>query len=283
MKKPIYYTLIKQALHEDNAHRDITTEASFGKKPPLADGYLVAKQDFVLSGLDVARDTFLAVDKSIHFITGVENGAKILKGERFAKVVGPVDSLLRAERVALNFLQQLSGVATLTYEFVKKIKGSRAQILDTRKTVPGLRVLQKRAVAHGGGTNHRMTLNDMYLIKDNHIDASGSVLKALESAHAHRSKNKLKNVLIQIEARTLAEVKDALKGRADLILLDNMSIAQIKEAVRLVKGRVPLEVSGGVNINTVKKIASTGVSRISIGALTHSIKAVDISFLIQPL
>lgn len=283
MTKHKKHLFILEALKEDRVDNDITSLAIFGKKKTEVTGFLVAKQNLVLSGIDIARDVFHAVSSKVNFISEYHNGAHIKKGERIAKVVGSVADILRAERVALNFLQHLSGVATLTNQFVEKIKPYSSAILDTRKTIPGLRDLEKRAVVHGGGKNHRMNLSDQFLIKDNHIAACGSVSKAIQkivgAALALPSNNR---PLIEVEVTNLIQLREALAEKPDIILLDNMTIAQIKQAVKLVRvgahGRAPLlEVSGGVNLNTVRKIASTGVDRISIGCLTHSVSAVDIS------
>lgn len=270
-------SLIQAALKEDRVDRDVTSRAIFGKNGGRRVGYLTAKENLVLSGLDVAREVFMTVSKKTRVISGYSNGAQVKKGERLARVEGDIANLLAAERVALNFLQHLSGVATLTRQFVDTIKPRRAAILDTRKTTPGLRVLEKRAVLHGGGKNHRMNLSDQFLIKDNHIEAVGGIAKAIRLVGAGSKPART----IEVEAKNLYEVADALKEGVDIILLDNMKLPQIKKAVKMAKGRCALEVSGGVNLKTVRKIAQTGVSRISIGALTHSAPAVDISFEIE--
>ncbi len=279
--------LICQALDEDGASCDITSLAIFGKKSRLTHGFLVAKQNLVLSGIDVARDVFYHVSKKIRFVSGYSNGAQVKKGERLARVEGPIADLLRAERVALNFLQHLSGVATLTHQFVEKIKPYSAAILDTRKTTPGLRYLEKRAVVNGGGHNHRFNLSDQYLIKDNHIAACGGVSQAIRCVQSNSPRSPLilrgggkgkRLYLIEVEVCNLSQLKEALLENPDIILLDNMTLLQIRQAVKLTRGQCPLEVSGGVNLKNVRKIAQTGVSRISIGALTHSAPAVDMSF-----
>ncbi|MDO8520182.1 MAG: carboxylating nicotinate-nucleotide diphosphorylase [Deltaproteobacteria bacterium] len=266
-------SLIRDALNEDRAKQDITSRAIFGRGGPRRTGFLLAKENLVLSGLDVARDVFTAVSRKTRVISGYSNGARVKKGERLARVEGNIADLLSAERVALNFLQHLSGVATLTRKFVEEIRPCRAAILDTRKTTPGLRGLEKRAVLHGGGKNHRMNLSDQFLIKDNHIEAAGGIRQAVRQV-----KKVVRGKLIEIEAKNLREVAAALDEGVDIILLDNMSLAQIKKAVKIVRGRCTLEVSGGVNLKNVRKIAKTGVDRISIGFLTHSAPAVDISF-----
>ncbi len=274
MKYVFPKNLIESALKEDGADCDITSLAIFGKTKTPAIGYLLAKEQMILSGLDVARDVFHAVSRKIKFVSGYANGGLVESGERIAKVEGNISDLLRAERVALNFLQRLSGIATLTHQFVAAIKPYRCKILDTRKTTPGLRLLEKRAVHDGGGVNHRMSLSDQFLIKDNHIAACGGISEAIRKIKSGNRNEKL----IEVEAKNLHEVCEALEEGVDILLLDNMSLSQIRKAVKLVRKRCLLEVSGGVNLKNVRKIAQTGVERISIGALTHSAPAVDISF-----
>ena len=293
MKPETYLPVIKAALKEDAAARDITSIAVFGNGGGQRRGFLIAREALVISGLDVVRDVFRAVSRNTQFVTGYANGARVKKGERFAEIKGFASDLLRAERTALNFLQHLSGIATLTRRFVEKVKPYRSAILDTRKTLPGLRYLEKRAVVDGGGKNHRMNLSDQYLIKDNHIDACGGIREAIgrvKGAHKdQRPKTKDQRPFIEVEARNLVEVRQALEEGVDIIILDNMKIDQIRKAVKLVNNvhvgaysYTPLlEVSGGVNLENVRKIAQTGVSRISIGALTHSAPAVDIAFEIE--
>lgn len=268
--------LIAQSLGEDGVKKDITSIAVFGNGGGHRIGYLIAKGPLVLSGMDVARQVFREVSPSTRFVGCYEDGAHVERNARIARVQGFVSDLLRAERVALNFLQYLSGVATLTYKFVQRVKPYRCRILDTRKTHPGLRMLEKKAVRDGGGTNHRMNLSDEYLIKDNHIAVCGGIREAIR-----RVKEVAGRRPIEVEARHLREVKQALEERVDIILLDNMKLSQIRKAVKLAHGKCLLEVSGGVNLRNVRKIAQTGVSRISIGALTHSAPAVDISFKIE--
>ncbi len=273
--------LIKIALKEDAASRDITSRTVFGKGGGVKSGFLIAKEPLILSGLDVARAVFLEVSNKTKFVSGYANGASVKKGERIAKISGLISDLLAAERVALNFLQHLSGIATLTRRFVEKIKPYRSSLLDTRKTTPGLRLLEKRAVVDGGGKNHRMNLAEHYLIKDNHIAACRNMREAIKRVKQICRGKPGVRPLIEVEAHNLREVKVALQERVDIILLDNMSLFQIRKAVALAKGKSVLEVSGGVNLKNVRKIAQIGVSRISIGALTHSAPAVDISFEIE--
>lgn len=277
--------IIRDALHEDAAGSDITSRALFENGGPLVDGFLIAKQDLVVSGLDVAREVFQQVSSDIRFRPSAKEGDRIRKGKKIAAIHGPVSDILRAERVALNFLQHLSGIATLTRAFVDRIKPHRCQVLDTRKTVPGLRLLEKMAVRHGGGHNHRLDLSSHYLIKDNHIDACGGVGEAIARVKGwEKGSGTGRKKIIEVEAGNMREVRAAVAFGVDILLLDNMNLSQIRRAVATVKGKCLLEVSGGVNLRNVRKIAGTGVARISIGRLTHSAPAVDISLeLISPL
>ena len=264
--------LIDLALEEDLPAGDITTEAIV---PPdlSASGVFLAKEDGVLAGIEVAAKVFQRIDPSIIFKKIKDDGQEFKDGEILAEVKGKAASLLKAERTALNFLQRLSGISTLTRAFVQEVSGTKAVILDTRKTTPGWRYLEKYAVRMGGGQNHRKNLSEMMLIKDNHIRIAGGITAALK-----RAKGKITaGIKIEVEATTLDEVKEALVGGADMIMLDNMSLEQIRRAVELVAGRVPLEVSGKVNLQIVRQIALTGVDYISVGALTHSFKSADIS------
>lgn len=278
--KSPYQKLIPIALAEDHVDRDITSIAIFENGGAVKTGYLIAKQNLVVSGLNVARDVFKTVAADLQFTFHQKDGNPVLKGTKLATASGSISDLLTAERVALNFLQHLSGIATLTQKFVQAIKPHRVRLLDTRKTTPGLRWLEKKAVRDGGGNNHRTSLADMYLIKDNHIEACGGISLAIQRVKEHQKKSQSK-ALIQTEARTIGEVKKALQLGVDLILLDNMRLSQIRKAICLAGNQCLLEVSGGVNLKNVKKMAATGVDRISIGALTHSAPAVDISFEIE--
>jgi len=268
--------LIDLALQEDLTAGDLTTEAIITESS-LASAVILAKQDGVLAGLDVARRVFEKVDNRVNFLKKREDGQGFKPGEILAELNGPAASLLKAERTALNFLQRLSGIATLTQEFVRAVEGTRASILDTRKTTPGWRILEKYAVRMGGGRNHRLSLSDMVLIKDNHIRAAGGISPALKKARFYLEKKGQGEIKVEVEATTLEEVKEALENGADWIMLDNMEIAQIRASVELVAGRVPLEISGKVRLENVRKLAETGVDFISVGALTHSFKSADIS------
>ncbi len=264
-------TIIEQALAEDIGTGDVTTEAIISADS-VSTAVMLAKQDLVLAGLEVSREVFLVLDPSVQFTTKAKDGDRIQRGAELARLTGKTSVLLKGERVALNLLQHLSGIATLTSKYAEKIKGTNAQVLDTRKTLPGLRQLEKYAVKVGGGRNHRMGLYDMVLIKDNHIKAAGSITKAVESAKARSG-----NLSIEVETRTLDEVKEALFVKADIIMLDNMPPDLMREAVKLISGKAKVEASGNVTLETIRPIAETGVDYISCGSLTHSAPAADIS------
>jgi nicotinate-nucleotide pyrophosphorylase (carboxylating) len=236
-------------------------------------GQIIAKQDGVIAGLDVAQAVYQMVDVQVDFRPQVEEGACVINRQVLALVSGQTRSLLTAERSALNFLGRISGIATLTRSFVEAVAGTKAVILDTRKTAPGLRLVDKLAVKRGGGQNHRIGLYDMVLIKDNHIDYAGSITAAVKRARAGAP-----GLMIEIEARSLEDVREALTLGVERILLDNMAPESMAEAVRLTAGRAKLEASGNVTLETVRRIAETGVDFISIGALTHSAKVFDVSF-----
>lgn len=263
----------KTALAEDLGHGDVTTSTLF-RKPIRARGTIVAHQAITVVGVAVAKQTFQAVDASLKIIHAVKDGAKVRRGRPVLVIEGDARSLLMAERVALNFLQHLSGIATLTARFCKAVRGRRVKILDTRKTTPGLRALEKWAVTLGGGHNHRYSLGDGVLIKDNHLELAGHDVAAACRLARKRAPHRLK---IEIEVTTLGEVRAALDGKAEIILLDNMPVPTIKRAVKLIKNRAAIEVSGGVTLANVRTIAAAGPDRISIGALTHSAPAADLS------
>ncbi len=260
------------ALREDMPEGDITSESII---PPgdRSEAYFLAKEDGVLAGLDVASRVFAKIDPSVIFIERFRDGAGFQKSDKLARVKGPTVALLKGERTALNFLQHLCGVATATRRFVEAISGTKTRILDTRKTTPGLRLLEKYAVRTGGGTNHRVSLSDMVLIKDNHLRHVGSVSEAVR-----RARSKIRpGVRIEVEAASLLQVREALAAGADMIMLDNMPLETMHQAVVLAGGRVPLEASGNMTLDRVRAVAETGVDFISVGALTHSARAVDIS------
>jgi len=268
--------LIEQALREDVGPGDVTTRAVI---PPdvRGKGTILVKAHGVICGLQVAAEVFRAVDERISFRPRVREGEPVQPGDVVAEVEGPLRGILTAERTALNFLARLSGIATLTARFVDAVAPYRAVILDTRKTTPGWRVLEKYAVRCGGGRNHRMGLYDMVLIKDNHIAACGSISEAVRRVRAAGV-----GVPVEVEVKNLDELREALKLGVDRILLDNFSVEDIAEAVKIAEGRVPLEASGGVTLDNVAAIAATGVDYISVGALTHSAPALDLSLELSP-
>lgn len=269
--------IVISALEEDGAADDVTTRALV---PPdiWGRGVFVAKDHGVIAGLPVAAAAMSALDDETSFDALVNDGERVSTGTELAEVEGPLASILAAERVALNFLQQLSGVATLTREFADSVVGTRARILDTRKTVPGLRDLQRYAVRCGGGLNHRFNLSSGVLIKDNHIAAArqrdiGDIADVVAQA-----RNSVPHTMrVEIEVTDLAQLKEALRGGADIILLDNMSPADVRTAVEIVAGRAIVEASGGISRENIREIAEAGVDFISIGALTHSAPSLDIS------
>jgi len=272
--------IVARALAEDLGTGDVTTQALFSKEA-LAIGTIVAEEPdgLVLAGLAVAVEVFAQVDPSLTCIPSFADGDRVPAGATVLTVTGDGRSMLQGERVALNFLQHLSGTATLTAKFCDAVKGFKTRIVDTRKTTPGLRDLEKWAVTLGGGWNHRHSLTDGILIKDNHLAlAGGDVAKACRLAR-ERAPHGLR---IEVEAKTLEEVRAALDGGADIILLDNMDVPAIRNAVELIKGRAMIEVSGGVALSNVREIAAAGPDIISIGALTHSAPAANLSMDIVP-
>jgi nicotinate-nucleotide pyrophosphorylase (carboxylating) len=273
--------VIRRALQEDLPSDDVTTTTLFPSPVPAL-ARIVAQQSLVVAGLAAAVRTFQAVDASLVFSVHRQDGERAHNGDCLLQIDGDGRSILKAERVALNFLQHLSGIATLTHRFCDAVRGYPVTILDTRKTLPGLRALQKWAVLLGGGTNHRGSLSDGILIKDNHLAllnrATASVRMACRKAKANTARTG--NVIVEVES--LADVRQALAGQADVILLDNMTPATVRQAVRLIKGRALVEVSGGINLKNVREMAAAGPDRISIGALTHSAPAATLSLVLEP-
>jgi nicotinate-nucleotide pyrophosphorylase (carboxylating) len=268
--------LIDLALEEDAGLGDVTSRAIFPAKH-RSRAVIDAKQDLVICGLEVAAAVFARVDPALKVGLLTKDGDRVKKGAAVLRVEGPTVALLTAERTALNFLQRLSGIATQARRFADAVRGTGVRIVDTRKTTPGYRALEKYAVRCGGCFNHRSSLGEHVLIKDNHIAAAGSLTKAVhlcQAAAPHGAK-------IEVEAKFLAEVKEALRARADVILLDNMTPAQVRAAVAVIKGRAVVEVSGGVRFDTLRDYALPGVDVISIGALTHSVAAADLSLDLQ--
>jgi nicotinate-nucleotide pyrophosphorylase (carboxylating) len=268
--------IIERALQEDIGPGDVTSEATIPAES-TSTAVLLAKQELVLSGLDVSREVFHYLDPNIQFEPFAKDGDRISAGTEIAILTGNTRALLAGERVALNLLQHMSGIATLTAKYVEKVKELKAEVLDTRKTLPGLRQLEKYAVRVGGGRNHRFGLYDGVLIKDNHIRAAGSIAKAVESARK-QAHHLLK---IEVETKNLEEVRESLVAKTDIIMLDNMPIDMMREAVKLIAGRALAEASGNVTLETVRAIAETGVDFVSSGSLTHSAPAADISMKIK--
>lgn len=262
--------VVAAALAEDVGEGDVTTEATVAPEA-VGTAELLVKEPGVVCGLGVAEAVFRALDPDIRFERLVREGAVVDRPTAVALVTGPERAILTSERVALNFLGRLSGIATLTKRYVDAVAGTGAAILDTRKTTPGLRALEKHAVACGGGRNHRFGLDDGVLVKDNHLRAAGSISKAVESVR------ETTDLPIEVECDTLEQVSEALDSGADAILLDNMSLDELRSAVALAGGRVRLEASGGITLDTVRAVAETGVDEISVGALTHSARSLDVS------
>ena len=268
-------SIIRNALREDIHTGDITTRSVIVRPNP-AKARLIAKEGFVLAGLEVAARVFRMLDPATSFNPLFTDGATCSPRDVIAEISGTDTFILQGERVALNLLQRMSGIATITSRYVAAVAGTRARIVDTRKTTPGLRVLEKYAVTVGGGSNHRAGLYDAVLIKENHITAAGGITAAVT-----RSRTFIPHTMkIEVETENLAEVAEAVACGADIIMLDNMDLAGMREAVALIAGRSLVEASGGVNLDTVRSIAETGVDLISVGALTHSACAMDISLLL---
>jgi len=268
--------IIENALAEDIHTGDITTMAVVPQGGD-ARAILKAKEEMVLAGIEVAARVFHQLDERIVFTPRCADGELVASGGLIAELSGNAAMLLQGERVALNLLQRMCGIATLTARYVAAVKGTRARVVDTRKTTPGLRVLEKYAVRVGGGTNHRTGLYDGVLIKENHIAAAGGITEAVRRARSYIPHT----MKVEIETETLAQVAEALAAGADIIMLDNMELAAMREAVLLIDGKALVEASGGVNLETIRGIAETGVDIISVGALTHSARAMDISMLLE--
>jgi nicotinate-nucleotide pyrophosphorylase (carboxylating) len=264
--------LIEIGLREDVNTGDLTTDLLIPASL-RSTAIMNAKADGIIAGLQVAEAVFRKLDQTIEFIAEISDGDKIRKGDLICTIKGSYRALLTGERLALNFLQRMSGIASETAKYVEAVRGFNTKILDTRKTVPGLRVLDKYAVRAGGGTNHRMGLYDMVMIKDNHISVAGSISRAVGAIRPSVPDN----IKIEVETTTLEEVIEALQAGADIIMLDNMDIETMRKAVRIVDGKAKTEASGNINLERIKDIAATGVDFISVGALTHSVVALDIS------
>ena len=269
--------LIKLAFAEDIGDGDHTTLCCI-PATEMGKSQLIIKEDGVLAGVEMARRVFKAFDPELKMTVFIEDGAEVKKGDIAFVVEGKVQSLLQTERRMLNIMQRMSGIATTTRKYVKQLEGTKTHVLDTRKTTPGMRMIEKEAVRIGGGMNHRIGLFDMILLKDNHVDFAGGISKAINRAHEYL-KEKGKNLKIEIEVRNFDELEEALQtGGVDRIMLDNFTPENTREAVRRVAGRVELESSGGITFDTLRDYAECGVDYISVGALTHSVKSLDMSF-----
>jgi len=267
--------VIELSLEEDLWSGDITTD-NLGIENKISSSYLVAKENGILAGIEIAKKVFKKIDETVNFKALKKDGDKLFAGDKIAEISGKSVSILKAERVALNFLQRMSGIATLTNEFVKRIAPFKAKLLDTRKTTPMLREFEKYAVRIGGGYSHRFGLYDMVMLKENHIRAVGSISKAVE-----RIKKNIFSYKIEVEVTNLKELEEAAQCGVDRIMLDNMSLSEMRKAVEKFSGKVELEASGNVTLKTIGKIAETGVDFISSGSLTHSYKSFDISLLFE--
>lgn len=263
--------IIEQALLEDIGTGDITTE-SIIPYDLKTKGIIKTKEEGVIAGLKIANLVFKKLDSEIIFEKKIKDGTKVARDKVLAEISGPARTILKGERVALNFLQRMSGIATITSKFCQQVKDLPVRIVDTRKTTPGLRILEKYAVRIGGGYNHRFGLYDAVLIKDNHIAIAGGIKSAVNSIRKQISHM----VKIEVEVENLSQLQEALEMKVDIIMLDNMDLNTMKRAVKTVKGKALIEASGGVTLEKVRKIAQTGVDLISIGTLTHSVKSLDI-------
>ncbi len=264
--------IIERALLEDIGTGDITTESIIPSNLK-AKGIIKTFEKGVVAGLDIACLVFQKLDAEIVFQEKTKDGTKVIRGKELAEITGPARTILKGERVALNFLQRMSGIATITSKFCEEVKDFPVRIVDTRKTTPGLRILEKYAVRMGGGYNHRFGLYDAVLIKDNHIAIAGGIKSAVDSVRKQSSHT----VKIEVEVESLSQLQEALKAQVDIIMLDNMDLETMKEAVKMVKGKILIEASGEITLEKVRKIAQAGIDLISIGALTHSVKSLNIS------
>ena len=271
--------LVKLALEEDLDERgDVTSNATIPENQRLH-AHITAKQTGVIAGLILVETVYQQIDPQVVVMLNAQDGDSVSPGTIVAEIVGAGRSILSGERVALNFLQRLSGIATMTLQFVDAVEGTNAVILDTRKTTPGWRALEKYAVRMGGGSNHRMGLYDMVLIKDNHIAAAGGITAAVAAVHADPV---ARDLVIEVEVETLAHLREALDCKVERVLLDNMNLEQMREAVKIAAGKALLEASGNMSLDRVRAVAETGVNFISVGALTHSAPALDLSMRLTP-
>jgi len=270
--------LIKSSLKEDIGKGDITTSAIINNSD-LGSAQIIVKQNGIIAGVDIVKTVFKLADSGLILDAFAEDGDNIFENMQVFRLSGNISSILRAERTALNFLAHLSGIATLTAKFVERVRDSGAKITDTRKTTPMLRSLEKYAVKCGGGVNHRMGLFDMILIKENHIRAAGGIGEAVSRVRKYLANN-LINTIIEVETANLADVQEAVESKADRIMLDNMDLNTMRQAVDYIDGRAEVEASGGISLDTVAAVAQTGVDFISVGALTHSAPVLDFSLLL---
>lgn len=273
--------IIDRALAEDLGQGDVTTEALINGSRE-GTGLITAKQEGVVAGMEVAMQVFRRVDPKLDVELLLEDGARVEPGSKIARVTGSIGSILKAERVALNFLQRISGIASETNRYVMRVEGLPVRIMDTRKTTPGLRSLEKYAVKAGGGMNHRMHLADGILIKDNHLAVLSAQGLGIEETIAMARRNAPAELTVEVEVGTVSAALEAVQAGADIIMLDNMGLDDMRQAVQVIAGRALVEASGGITLDAVRTVAETGVDRISIGALTHSPRALDISLEIDP-
>ena len=272
--------VIERALAEDLGQGDVTTAALISMHQPGV-GFIVIKEEGVLAGIGLTKQVFQRVDPQLEVELLLEDGARVKPGSKAAKVTGSFASILKGERVALNFLQRLSGIASETSRYVESVHGLPVRIMDTRKTTPGLRSLEKYAVRIGGGQNHRMSLGDGILIKDNHLAALRNQGLNIKEILAKARQNAPQRLVVEVEVGTVQEALEAVEAGADIVMLDNMDIEDMREAVKSIHGRALVEASGGITLDNVRAVAETGVDSISIGALTHSVKALDIGLELQ--
>jgi len=272
--------VIDRALAEDLGWGDVTTEALMSSNQQSI-ASIMAKEQGILAGIGVAKKVFHRVDPKLEIDALLEDGAKVDSGSIITRIEGKVSSILKAERVALNFLQRLSGIASETNRYVEAVKGLPVRIIDTRKTTPGLRLLEKHAVRVGGGENHRMNLGDGILIKDNHLAALRSHGLKLKEIITRVRQNTSLRLKVEVETRTVQEALEATEAEADIVMLDNMSLEDMRRAVKLIHGAALIEASGRISLNKVRSVAETGVDFISVGALTHSARALDISLKLE--
>ena len=276
MKQELIAELIRLAFKEDIADGDHTTLSTI---PATAQGkvQLIIKENGVLAGIEIAKQIFHTFDPDLKITTFIQDGSEVKVGDIAFTVEGKVQSLLQTERLVLNVMQRMSGIATTTRKYVKKLEGTRTRVLDTRKTTPGMRMIEKEAVKIGGGTNHRIGLFDMILLKDNHVDFAGGITNAINRAKEYL-KEKEKNLPIEIEVRNFDELNEAMQvGGIDRVMLDNFNVENTRKAVQMVNGKYEIESSGGITYDTLRDYAETGVDFISVGALTHSVKSLDMS------